>query len=111
MYLLEGEAGVFLVAFGREADIIELDLIRSACDGCFGQSNVVFLYFDPRGVGPDQLAVLAPGLAVFLRLHRQFRMRDYEPLVPENGDARDRIHSLGMQEMCVLWQIANVGLV
>src|SRR6185437_7510762 len=40
MYLLEGEAGVFLVAFGREADIIELDLIRSTCDGCFGQSNV-----------------------------------------------------------------------
>src|SRR5512146_743610 len=38
-------------------------------------------------------------------------MRNYEPLITGDGDARNGVHSLGMQEMGVLCQIADVYLV
>ena len=60
----------------------------------FGQGDVVVLHLGVRGIGPDQLAVLAPGLARALRLDRQLGMLDHHALVAEDGDAGDGVHIL-----------------
>ena len=107
---LEDEAGVFLFAFGREADIVELDFVGPGF-GCFlGERDVVFLHFRLRRIGPDQFAVLTPRLARLLRFHRQFGMRHDQSLVAEDGDSGDGMHALRMQEANVFRQIMEIGM-
>jgi len=89
---LVDEAGIFLIAFGGEADVVELNFIGAGLCDELGESDVVILNFGVRRVGPDQLAVFAPRLSGFLRLHRQFRMFNYHALVAEDGDAGDGVH-------------------
>ncbi len=66
MFGLKHEAGVFLIAFGREADVVELNFIGAGLGDELGEGDVVILNCGIRGIGPDQLAVLAPGLAGLL---------------------------------------------
>ena len=47
------EGGIFLVALGGKADVIELDFIDAGLGYEFGQSYVVVLDFGVRGIGPD----------------------------------------------------------
>ncbi len=101
---LKVEAGVFLIAFGGEAHVVELDFVRAGLSRLLGQSDVVFLHFGLRRIGPNQLAVLAPGLSGLVRLHRQFRMRHHQALIAEDGDARNGVHVLRMQEVNELGQ-------
>lgn len=108
---LENEAGVFLVAFGGEADVVELNFIGAGLGYELGEGDVVILNFGVGGVGPDQLAVFAPGLAGSFRLHCQLGVLDYHALVAEDGDAGDGVHVLGMQEVNELGQVVNVDLV
>ena len=110
-FSLEDEAGVFLVAFGGEADVVELNFVGAGLGYEFGQRDVVILNFGVGGVGPDQLAVFAPGLAGFLRLDGEFGMLDYQALVAEDGDAGDGVHVLGVQEVDELRQVVDVDLV
>ena len=62
MLRLEDEGGVFLVAFGGEADVVELDFIYAELGYLLRQSEVIVLNFGVGGIGRDQLAVFAPGL-------------------------------------------------
>ena len=52
---------VFLVAFGGEADVVELDFVDAELRYVLGQGDVVVLNLGVGGIGPDQLAVLTPG--------------------------------------------------
>src|SRR5580658_103551 len=105
---LEVELGIFLVAFSGEADVVKLHFIDSRLGYELGQGYVVVLHLRVRGVGPDQFAVLAPGLAGAVRLDRQFRMGGDQMLVAEHGDASDGVHVLGMQEVNELGQVGNI---
>ena len=42
---LKNEAGIFLIALGREADVIELNFIRTGLCHELGQSDIVILNF------------------------------------------------------------------
>ena len=55
MLRLEVEAGVFLVAFGREAHVIELNFVGTGFGRLPGQSDVVLLHLRLRGIGPTSL--------------------------------------------------------
>jgi len=94
----------------READVVELNFIGAGLCDELGESDVVILNFGVRRVGPDQLAVFAPRLSGFLRLHRQFRMFNYHALVAEDGDAGDGVHVFGVQEVHELRQVVNIDL-
>ena len=74
MSLLEVEAGVFLVAFGGEANIVKLHFVGAAGNGRLRQGNVVILNCRIAGVCPHQLAVFTPGLSGGTRFYRQLRM-------------------------------------
>src|SRR5258708_40222774 len=90
------ESGIFLVAFGRKADIIELHFIDSGQRYELGEGDVIVLHLGVRRVGPDELAVFAPALAGATRLYGQFRMAGDQMLIAEDGDARDGMHVFGM---------------
>src|SRR5580692_4961495 len=111
MVCLIQEGSVFLVAFGGEADVVELNFIRAGLGHEFGESDIEILHFGLRGIGPDQLAVFAPGLLGFLGLDCEFGMFDDHALVAEYGDAGDGVHVLGMQEVDELWKVADIDLV
>src|SRR5229473_5985380 len=104
------EAGVFLIAFGGEADVVELNLIRAGLGYELGEGDVELLHFGLRGVGPDQLAVFTPGLFRLSRLRGQFGMLDHHALVAKNGDAGYGVHILRVQEVNKLRQVVNVNL-
>src|SRR4051794_9657259 len=104
---LEGELRILLVAFSREANIVELNFIYAGLSGFLGQGNVVGLYFLIRSIGPNQLAVLTPRLTTLARLHCQLRMMCNQRLIPEYGYARDRMHPKRVQETCVLVQVLD----
>ncbi len=108
MLVLVSERGIFLVAFGGKAHVVELHFIDSRLGHELRQRNVIILHLRVRGVGPDQLAVFAPGLTGAMRLHRQLRMARNQMLIAEDGDASDRVHVFGMQEMNELRQVGNV---
>ncbi len=110
MFRLIEEGGVFLIAFGGEADVVELNFVGAGLGYEFGQRDVVFLHLGLRRIGPDQLAVFAPGLPGLSRLHGEFGMLHHQPFVAEDGDARDGMHVLGVQEVNKLWQVMNVDL-
>src|SRR5580704_19322579 len=69
---LKDEAGIFLIAFGREANVVEQNFIGAGLGHEPGEGDVVILNLGVGRVGPDQLAVLAPGLAGLFRFHREF---------------------------------------
>src|SRR5262249_46396741 len=73
---LEVEHGVFLVAFGGEADVVELDFVHAQAGYVFRNRYVIILHFWIRRIGPDQLAVFAPGGVILSRLDGQFGMID-----------------------------------
>src|SRR6202140_4501362 len=102
------ERGIFLVAFGGKADVIELHFIDSGLGYELGESDVIVLDFGIRGVGPDELAVFAPALAGATRLYGQFGMACDEMLIAEDGDASDGVHVFGMQEANELRQVGNI---
>src|ERR1022692_943091 len=108
--VLKREAGIFLIALGSEADVVELNLIRAGLGHELGQSDVVILNFGIRRIGPYQLAVFTPGLLVSLRLYGQLGMLDHHALVAEDGDAGDGVHVLRVQEVYKLRQVVNVDL-
>src|SRR5579863_9731577 len=85
--VLEDEGCIFLVAFGGETDIVELDLVHAELGYVLGQRDVIVLDLRVRWVGPDQLAVFAPSSMVLARLDGQFGMRHHQALVSEHGDA------------------------
>ena len=105
---LKAKAGVFLIAFGREAHVVELHFVDARLGDELRQGDVVVLHLAVRGIGPDELAVLTPGLAGSMRLDGQFRMRRYQVLVAEDGHARNGVHVFEMQELHELWQIGDV---
>ena len=105
---LEVERGIFLVAFGGKADVIELHFIDSGLGYELGQGDVIVLDFGIRGVGPDELSVFAPALAGAMRLDGQFGMTGDQMLIAENGDASDGMHVFGMQEANELGQVGNI---
>src|ERR1700723_721137 len=111
MVCLIQEGGVFLVPFGREADVVELNFIRARLGYKFGESDIEILNFGLRRIGPDQLAVFAPGLLSFPGLDCEFGMFDDHALVAEDGDAGDGVHVLGMQEVDELWKVVDIDLV
>src|SRR6476646_2500197 len=95
---LEGELRVGLVAFGREADVVKLDLVHTRRGNVFGQGYVVILDFLMGAVRPDQLAVLAPRLVQASGLDSQRTMVLGDIIVPEERLARDYVHIQRMQE-------------
>jgi hypothetical protein len=62
MFSLIIESSIFLVAFGRKADVVELNFVDSRLGDEFRQGDVVILDFGVRGVSPDEFAVFTPGL-------------------------------------------------
>ena len=90
--VLVSERGVFLIAFGGEADVIELDFIDSGLGDEFGEGDVVVLHLGVGGIGPDELAVFAPGLPGIARFYGQFRMARDQVLIAKDGDAGDSVH-------------------
>src|SRR4029077_16597048 len=102
------ERGIFLIAFGRKADVIEPRCIDSGLSYELGQGDVIVLDFGIRGVGPDELAVFAPALSGATRLYGQFGMAGDQMLVAEDGDASDGMHVFGMQEANELGQVGNI---
>jgi len=80
-----------LVAFGGEADVVELNFIRARLGYELGESDVEILNFRLRRIGPDEFAVLAPGLLIFSGLDGEFGMLDHHMLVAEDGDAGDGV--------------------
>ena len=108
---LEDEGGVSLVAFGGEADVVELDFVYAELGYVLGQRDVIVLNFGVGGIGPDQLAVFAPGLMRSARLDGEFGMLHHQALVAEDGNARDGMHVLLVQEVDELRDVVNVDLV
>src|SRR5258707_893673 len=78
---LVGKAGVFLVAFGWKTYVVKLHFVHAGLGYELRQSDGIILHFGIRGIGPDQLAVFAPGLAGAVRLYGQFRVSGDEVLV------------------------------
>ena len=111
LIFLEDELGVFLVAFGGEADVVELDFVDAELGYVFGEGDVIVLDLGVRGIGPDQLAVLAPGGVVLAGLDGEFGMRHDQALVAEHGDAGDGVHVLLVQEVHELGHVVDVDLV
>ena len=109
--VLVDEGGVFLVAFGGEADVVELDFIHAELGYVLGEGDVVVLDRGVRGIGPDQLAVLAPRGVVLAGLDGQFGMLDDQALVAEHGDAGDGVHVLLVQEMHEFRDVMQVDVV
>ena len=109
--VLEDELGVFLVAFGGEADVVELDFVDAELGYVLGQGDVVILNFGLAGIGPDQLAVFAPGGVVLAGLDGEFGMLLDQALVAEDGDAGDGVHVLLVQEVHELRHVMDVDLV
>src|SRR5258707_5927401 len=83
---LEVEAGVLLVAFGGKANVVELHFVDAGLGYEFRQGDVIILHFGVGWIGPNQLAIFAPGLARPVRLHSQFWVSSYEVLVAEDCD-------------------------
>src|ERR1700732_689321 len=102
------ESGIFLVAFGGKADVIELHFIDSGLGYKLGEGDVIVLHFGVRGIGPDELAVFAPALAGAMRFYGQFGMAGDQMLIAEDGDASDGMHVFGMQEANELGQVGNI---
>jgi len=50
---LESESGVFLIAFSREANIVELHFIHTRQGCLLRERNIVILHLDLRRIGPD----------------------------------------------------------
>ncbi len=100
------EFRVLLVALGREAHVVKLNLVRSVGGRKFCQPNVVVPNLWVGRVGPDQLSVFPP-CSSSARLHRQFRMLRHQRVVAEDRNARDRVQSLGVEEAGKLRQIAD----
>ena len=67
-FVLEDELGVFLVAFGGESYVVELDFVDAEAGHVFGEGDVVVLNFGVAGIGPDEFAVFAPGGLILTRL-------------------------------------------
>src|SRR5882757_1718855 len=107
---LVGEAGVFLVAFGWKTYVVKLHFVHAGLGYELRQGDGIILHLGIRGIGPDQLAVLAPGLAGAVRFHGQFRMGGYEVLVAEDSDPGNGVHVLRMQETGELGQVVDVVL-
>src|SRR5215469_326849 len=95
---LISELGVFLVTFGWEADIIELDLVSSGTGHIFRQGQIVILDLATRGISPDQLAIFAPRLVVAARLHRQRTVVLGDVVIAEQCDPGDGVQVKRMQE-------------
>src|SRR5579859_1471414 len=74
MALHEGKLRVFLVALGREANVIELNFVCSRSGNEPGQGKIVILHPEIGWVAPDKLAVLTPGLRRGLA-RRDFALR------------------------------------
>ena len=111
LVFLEDEQCVFLVAFGGEADVVELDFIDAELGYVLGQGDVIVLHLGVRRIGPDQLAVLAPRGVVLAGLDGEFGMIHDQALVAEDGDAGDGVHVLLVQEMHELRHVVDVNLV
>src|ERR1700733_11019825 len=105
------EAGVLLIAFGGEADVVELNFIGAGLGYEFGQRDAVVLNFGIRRISPDQFAVLAPRLLCSLGLHGEFGMLGYHARVAEDGDPGDGVHVFGVQEVDKLGQVVDIDLV
>src|SRR4029077_12306532 len=99
LVFLEDEYRVLLVAFGGEADIVELDFIDAKLGYVLGECDVAVLNLGIRGIGPDHPAILAPRRSVLARLHGEFGMVNDQAFVAENRDTGDSMHVLLMQEV------------
>src|SRR5579859_317378 len=62
MALHEGKLRVFLIALGRETNVIELNFVCSGAGHELGQGKIIILHPGIGRIAPDQFAVLAPGL-------------------------------------------------
>src|ERR1700733_4600644 len=109
--VLIGELGVFLVAFGGEADVVELDFVDTQAGYVFGEGNVVVLDFGVAGIGPDEFAVFPPGRFVLAGLDGQFGVLDDQELVAKDGNSRDGVHVLLGQEVDELRYVVDVNVV
>src|ERR1700721_996117 len=105
---LKIERGIFLVAFGREADVVELHFVNSRLGHELCQRNVVVLNLHVRWIGPDQFSIFAPRLARAMRLYSQLRMRRNQVFIAEDRDSRNGMHVLRMKEVNKLWQVGDV---
>src|SRR5260370_9702300 len=85
---LEVEPGIFLVAFGGKADVVQLHFINSGLGYELGEGDVIVLPLGARGVGSDEFAVFAPALPGPMRLYGQFGMGGDQWLITEHGAAR-----------------------
>src|SRR5258708_11196210 len=65
---LKRELRVCLVALGREAQIVELDLVDSGLSNVFGERKIVRLDVSVRRIRPHQLSIFAPWLMQLARL-------------------------------------------
>ena len=90
---LESELGILLIALGREAHVIKLDLVHARARHQAGQSEVILLRLGIRGIDPRQLPVLPPRLAGAPRVHRELGMVLGLVGVAEQGDARDGVQA------------------
>src|SRR6266568_7669684 len=107
---LEIKAGIFLVAFGWKTDVVELHFVHARLGHELRQGYVVILHFGIRGIGPDQLAVFAPGLAGAVRLHGQLGVGRYKVLITEDCDPRNGVHVFRVQEADEFRQVGDVVL-
>ncbi len=111
LVFLEDECCVFLVAFGGEADVVELNLIHAELGYVLGEGDVVVLNLGIGRIGPDQLAVFTPCRFVLAGLDGEFGMIHDQALVAEDSDAGDGMHILLVQEMDELGNVVNVDVV
>ena len=111
LIFLEHELGVFLVSFGGEADVVELDFVHAELGYVLGEGDVIVLNLGVRRIGPHELAVLAPRGVVLARLDGQLRMRHNQALVAEHRNTGDGVHVLLVQEIDQLRHVMDVYLV
>src|SRR5215469_1512910 len=104
---LKNEAGIFLIALRREANIVELNFIYAGLGSAPGERDVVFLNLGVGRICPDEFAIFPPGLTRPTRIDRQFRMCDYQVFIAEDSDTSNGVYSLGMQKVGKFCQIRN----
>ena len=108
---LEIKAGVFLIALGGKSHVVELNFVCAGLRRFHRQCDVVFLNFGLGWIGPNQLAVFAPGLPGAFGFHRQLRMCDYKAFIAKNRHTGNRMHALRMQKLGELRQVADRDVV
>src|SRR5258708_12358651 len=104
---LKRKLRVCLVALGREAHVVEVNLAPSGLSNILGEGKIVRLDVRVRRIRPYQLSVFAPRLMQLARLDGESAVVPGNVVVAEKRLARDDMHVERVEEAYVLWQVRD----